>query len=55
MAMPGGWTAPTKDEVADYLEAYADEFELPIDTGVSVERLSKTGDGFLVRRRRPGV
>ena len=26
---------PTKDEMADYLEAYAARFELPVRTGVS--------------------
>lgn len=38
----------TKDEVADYLEAYAARFELPTRTGVSVERLSKNGSRFVV-------
>ena len=28
------WSYPTKDDVADYLEAYADRFELPVRTGV---------------------
>ena len=32
---------PTKDEMADYLESYAAHFELPILSGVRVERLSK--------------
>jgi putative flavoprotein involved in K+ transport len=39
---------PTKDEVADYLEAYAARFELPVTTGVKVDRLSKQGDRFVV-------
>jgi putative flavoprotein involved in K+ transport len=40
---------PTKDEMADYLEAYAARFELPVQTNTRVERLSKTSDGtFLV-------
>jgi len=39
---------PTKDEMADYLEAYAERFELPIRNGVRVERVSRTGDRFLV-------
>ena len=38
---------PTKDEVADYLEAYAARFELPVRTGVRVDGLSKD-DGRLV-------
>ena len=39
---------PTKDETADYLEAYAREFELPVRTGVKVDSLSKVGDRFEV-------
>jgi putative flavoprotein involved in K+ transport len=39
---------PTKDEIADYLEAYAREFDLPFRTGVRVDRLSKAGDRFEV-------
>lgn len=42
------WHFPTKDEMADYLEAYAERFELPIRNGVRVERVSRTGDRFLV-------
>jgi putative flavoprotein involved in K+ transport len=43
-----GWSFPTKDEMADYLEAYATRFELPVRTGVRVERLFKHGDRFVV-------
>lgn len=43
-----GWSYPTKDEVADYLEAYAAWFELPVRGGVTVERLSKRDDRYLV-------
>jgi putative flavoprotein involved in K+ transport len=39
---------PTKDETADYLEAYAREFTLPVRGGVTVDRLSKAGDRFEV-------
>ena len=39
---------PTKDEVADYLESYAQHFHLPVQTGVKVDRLSKEGDGYVV-------
>jgi putative flavoprotein involved in K+ transport len=39
---------PTKDEMADYLEAYAQRFKLPVRTGVKVERLSKQGSRFVV-------
>jgi putative flavoprotein involved in K+ transport len=50
MPFPGSpWTYPTKDETADYLEAYARAFELPVRTGVKVARLAKTGDRFEVR------
>jgi putative flavoprotein involved in K+ transport len=48
MTFPGGWTAPTKDQVADYLESYAERFELPVQTGVGVQRLSKDGSGYLL-------
>jgi putative flavoprotein involved in K+ transport len=39
---------PTKDEMAEYLEAYAARFELPVRTGVRVDRLSRRGDRFVV-------
>jgi putative flavoprotein involved in K+ transport len=39
---------PTKDQVADYLEAYARRFDLPVRTGAKVHGLSKAGDGFEV-------
>jgi putative flavoprotein involved in K+ transport len=39
---------PTKDEMGDFLEAYAVRFRLPVRTGVRVERVSRAGDGFLV-------
>ena len=49
MPFPGSPSSyPTKDETADYLEAYAREFELPFQTGVRVGRLSKAGDRFEV-------
>ena len=49
MPFPGpGHSFSTKDEVADYLEAYAARFELPVRTGVRVERLSRNGDRFVV-------
>jgi len=43
-----GWTFPTKDEMADYLEAYAARFDLPVRTGVRVGRLYKDGGRFVV-------
>ena len=49
MPFPGSSSSyPTKDETADYLEAYANKFELPVRTGVKVERLAKTRDLFEV-------
>ena len=49
MSFPGlPWSYPTKDEIADYLEGYARAFELPVRTGVRVDRLAKTGDRFEV-------
>jgi putative flavoprotein involved in K+ transport len=49
MPFPGSPSSyPTKDETADYLEAYVREFELPFRTGVKVDRLSKAGDRFEV-------
>jgi putative flavoprotein involved in K+ transport len=42
------WSYPTARETADYLELYADRFELPVRSGVQVERLAKAGDRFLV-------
>jgi putative flavoprotein involved in K+ transport len=43
------WAYPTKGETADYLEAYARAFEIPVRTGVKVDRLAKTGERFEVR------
>ncbi len=49
MPFPGSpWTYPLKDEVADYLEAYANRFGLPIRTGVRVERVEPAEGGYLV-------
>jgi len=49
MPFPGpAHSFPTKDEVADYLEAYATRFDLPVRTGVRVDRLTKEGDRFVV-------
>ena len=45
-------TCPGKDEVADYLAAYAEHLRLPVCTGTSVERVGRAadgGDGFDVR------
>ncbi len=42
---------PTKDEMADYLEAYASRFGIPVRPGVAVERLTREGEGYLLRAR----
>jgi putative flavoprotein involved in K+ transport len=39
---------PTGAEMADYLEAYAERFELPVRTGVSVENLERSETGYRV-------
>ena len=39
---------PTKDAMADYLESYARRFDLPVRSGVRVDRLSRLGDRFIV-------
>jgi putative flavoprotein involved in K+ transport len=40
---------PTKDEMADYLEAYAARFRLPVRNGVRVDRLFKRGARYVVK------
>lgn len=53
-ALPGwpfpapGWSYPTARETADYLEAYAARLELPVRSGMTVDRLAKDGDRFVV-------
>lgn len=48
MPFPGPPDAfPTKNDMADYLEAYAHRFGLPIRTGVRVVRLSRAGGRFV--------
>lgn len=39
---------PTKDEMADYLAAYAERFALPVRTGMRVDRVTSEGDRFIV-------
>jgi putative flavoprotein involved in K+ transport len=48
-----GWpmrrsTFPTHTEMADYLEAYARHFNLPVRSGVRVHRLSRSSEDFLL-------
>ena len=48
MPFPAGKTSyPTKDEMGDYLEAYAERFELPIRLGTAVEVLTQEDGRFV--------
>lgn len=48
MPFPGyHWTFPSKDEMADYLESYARHFDIDVQTGVRVERLTTQDDHFV--------
>ena len=39
---------PTKDEMADYMEAYVSRFEIDVRTGVKIDRLSKQDGHFVI-------
>ncbi len=39
---------PTKNEMGDYLESYARHFQLPVRSGVHVDRLTRAGNRYLV-------
>jgi putative flavoprotein involved in K+ transport len=50
-----GWTyparggpCPTKDEMIEYLQAYASRIDLPVRTGVHVDRISRDGDRYVL-------
>ncbi len=43
-----GDSFPTKDQVADYMEEYAQHFRLPVRNGVKVDRLWQKGSRFVV-------
>ncbi|MBP1153389.1 MULTISPECIES: NAD(P)/FAD-dependent oxidoreductase [unclassified Paenibacillus] len=47
---PNGY--PTKDEIADYLQAYANAFLLPVLLTMQVQELKKTGDRYTVQTNR---
>lgn len=52
MPFPGyHWGFPSKNEMADYLESYARRFDLQVETGVRVERLTREGDRFVATSR----
>jgi putative flavoprotein involved in K+ transport len=42
------YSFPTKDDMADYLEAYATHFQLPIRSGVTVDRVARSGRTYIV-------
>lgn len=44
---PAGY--PTKDEIADYLEQYAQHFDLPVLLDTGIRSLTRVGDGFRAR------
>jgi putative flavoprotein involved in K+ transport len=49
MAFPAAkWCYPDKDQVAEYFEAYAERFDLPIETGVAVQRMTAADGCFLI-------
>src|SRR5262249_17583740 len=39
---------PSKQEMADYLESYAEHFHLPLMSGVRVDKLSREGGKFVI-------
>jgi putative flavoprotein involved in K+ transport len=39
----------TKDQIADYLEHYAERFRLPVELGVRVDHVSPHGERYLVK------
>jgi putative flavoprotein involved in K+ transport len=50
MPFPAGRTSyPTKDEMADYLEAYAARFEFPVRLGTEIEELTQEDGRFVAR------
>jgi putative flavoprotein involved in K+ transport len=49
MRFPGDRLAfPTKDEQADFLESYALRFNLPVLSNTRVDRVERSGEGYLV-------
>ena len=47
LPIPGeDWGFPTKDELADYLESYAEKFQLPIRHDTRVDALTRDDSGF---------
>jgi putative flavoprotein involved in K+ transport len=49
MPFPGEpWSFPSKDDLADYLEAYAHRWDIPVRLGVRVNRVCAADSGYLV-------
>ncbi|HUL66576.1 MAG TPA: FAD-dependent oxidoreductase [Burkholderiaceae bacterium] len=49
MRFPAPWSYfPTKDEMADYLQAYADRFSIPVRSGVRVDAVRREGNRYVV-------
>lgn len=46
------YSFPSKDGMADYLESYAGRFDLPVQTGTRVTRLSHDGERYVVATNR---
>ncbi len=51
----GPGRSPTREEMAAYLQAYATELEVPVETGVRVRRLSRTPHGLTADTNRGAV
>lgn len=51
LSLPRG-ALPTKDQIADYLEAYAAHFALPVRLGEKVTSLTRSEQGFVVQSER---
>jgi putative flavoprotein involved in K+ transport len=43
-----GWSFPSRDDMADYLEAYAARFGLAVRTGTPVDQVTRNSDGTYV-------
>lgn len=49
MPFPGDrWAYPGKDAMGDYLQSYAAAFALPVRSGIAVDRVTRSGGGFIV-------
>ncbi len=46
---------PTKDEMADFLEEYVKRHDLPVRTGVRVDRLSRSNGHFILSSRQSTI